>query len=333
MSTLAIDINDAALTVADGARVLAVEPGYALLDGGRIVTGAAAFGQARLAPRRVSNRYWSQLSLEPGSAGVEGAGNAAQLAYEQLNALWQRFRAEADHVVLTVPGFYATEQLGLLLGLAEECGMPVRAMVDVAAAASVRPYPGRQLIYADAGLHRVSVIPLEQGAEATAQQEQGLESVGLADLNDSLARRLAEIFVWSTRFDPFHQAASEQQLYDALPGCLTRLQTEECTEVSLTFGDETFTVEVEREQLLGVASGFYRALLQLISASRASGASLVVQLSERLARLPGLLEQLSRLDDARVVAYGAGHAPRAVLTVRCSLSGPRSTLATRCFTA
>lgn len=313
MSTLAIEINDAGLTVADGDRVLAVEPGYALLDGGRVLTGEAAFGQARLQPRRVSNRYWSQLSLAPGSAGIEGPGNAAELAYAQLRALWERFRTQADDVVLTVPAYYDTEQLGLLLGLAEECGMPVRAMVDSAAAASLRPYPGRQLLYVDAGLHRVSVIPLEQGAEVTAQQERGLEAVGLAAFSDLLAKRLAEIFVWSTRFDPFHEAASEQQLYDLLPGCLERLQTEEHTETTLSYGGETFTVDVQREQLLGVTAGFYRALLQLISSARQSDASLVVQLSDRIAGLPDVQDELARLDDARVVTYSAGHAPRAVL--------------------
>jgi hypothetical protein len=313
MATLAIEINDAGLTVADGDRVIAVEPGYALLDGGRIVTGEPAFGQARLQPRRVSNRYWNQLSLSPGSAGLEGSANAAELAYAQLQALWQRLRARADDVVLTVPGYYDTEQLGLLLGLAEECGMPVRAMVDAAAAASLRPYPGRQLLYVDAGLHRVSVIALEQGDEVTAGRERGLEAVGLAAFNDLLAKRLAEIFVWSTRFDPFHEAASEQQLYDLLPACLERLQTEPRTEATLTFGGETFTVDVEREQLLGVTAGFYRALLQLIAGARESEASLVVQLSDRVARLPDVHEELARLDDAQVVSYSAGHAPRALL--------------------
>ena len=32
----------------------------------------------------------------------------------------------------------------------------------------MRPYPGRQLLYADAGLHRVSATPLEQGTEVVA---------------------------------------------------------------------------------------------------------------------------------------------------------------------
>ena len=56
MNTLAIEINDAGLTVADGSGVLAVEPGYASMEGGKCLTGATAYAQARLRPRQTSNR-------------------------------------------------------------------------------------------------------------------------------------------------------------------------------------------------------------------------------------------------------------------------------------
>lgn len=314
MNTLAIEINDAGVVVAGRDGVLAVEPGYALAERGGIVTGEAAYAQARLKPRQVANDYWSRLSLEPASAGLDGVGSTAELAYAQLEALWQQHRAgNYDDVLLVVPTYYETDQLGLLLGLAEECGMPVRAMVDAAAAASPKPYPGRQLVYADAGLHRVSVVDLEQDGEVTAGAEQGLEATGLAKVTDSLAKRLAELFVFSTRFDPFHEAASEQQLYDLLPQCLETLRGQDKAHVSLPHRDEAFELEVGRDQLLSVAHGFYRAVLQLIAASRRESASLVVQLSHRLARLPGLAAELSRLDDALVVSYPAGHAAIATL--------------------
>lgn len=313
MTTLAIEINDAGLTVADRERILVVEPGYALVDKGQIVTGADAYAQARLKPRQVSNRYWADLSLEDGSAGIGGVRSAAELAYAQLQSLWGRFGAAAGEVVLIVPGHYDGAQLGLLLGLAQECRMPVRAMIDAAVAASARPYPGRQLVYVDAGLHRVAVTPLRQDHEVTVLAERSLESAGLLALNDSFAKRIAEIFVLATRFDPLHRADSEQLLYDRLPAWLGLLQQADQAELTLRFGGEELAVDVERRQLLGVAAGFYKALLQLIAQTREPGASLAVQLSDRLARQPGLGAELERLDDAVVVVQEAGHAARAVL--------------------
>lgn len=312
MRALAIELNDAGITVADASGVLAVEPGYAFVERGRIQTGTDALRQARLRPRQVSNRYWGSLGAEPRSGGVEGGSSAAELAFAQLQSLWQRFGAGVTDVILVVPGSYRGEQLGLLLGLAQECAMPVRALVDVAAAASMRPFPGHQLLYVDASLHRVAVTQVEQGADAAVRSEQDLATGGLAGLTDSFVRRFAEVFVLATRLDPFHHAETEQQLYDRVPEWLDRLRSGEHVECVLRLREQEFRVTVEHS-VLGVAQGFYRAVLQLIAQSREPGHSLVVQLSARLAALPGLATELARLDDAHIERLEPGHAARSVL--------------------
>jgi hypothetical protein len=192
-------------------------------------------------------------------------------------------------------------------------------MIDVAAAASDRPYPDRELVFVDAGLHRISAVPLEQGDDVSALAEQGLENTGLAGLRDALAKRLAELFVLSTRFDPMHRAETEQALYDGLDAWLTRLNDEEAIEVTLGHGGEDIALEVKREQWLVVATGFYKALVQLIAQTRKPGSHLVVQLSDRLARLPGLAAELTRLDAAEIVMLPAGHAARSVLAAADAL--------------
>src|SRR5690606_8064319 len=111
-----------------------VEPGFAHVERGRIVTGEEARRVSRLKPRQTSSRFWSALSLDAGSAGADVGKSAAELAYAQLDAIWKRTGSGAEDVVLVVPGGYGREQLGLLLGLAQECEIPVRALVDAAVA-------------------------------------------------------------------------------------------------------------------------------------------------------------------------------------------------------
>ncbi len=313
MAAVAIEINDSHLIAASEARVLAAEPGFARVDGERIVTGDEARASARLQPRKTSNRFWSALNLDAGSAGAGLGKSAAELAYAQLESLWQRVGAGVRDVVLVVPGEYRTEQLGLLLGLAQECGMPVRALVDAAAAASVRPYPKRQLVYVDAGLHRVSVSLLEQGAEEAQVRAEHALGQGLAGVTDMFARRVAEHFVRATRLNPFAHAATEQALYDRLPEWLGALEREERIELTLEHGGEVFRVPAERDAVLGVAQGFYRAVVQLVAQHREASSRLVVQVSDRLASLPGFLGELKRLDDSRIERLESGHAPRSVL--------------------
>ena len=314
MGAVAIEINDTGILVANEAEVLATEPGFAFVDGAKIVTGELARARARLKPRQTSNRFWSGLSMDPGSAGAGIAKSAAELAYAQLEALWQRVGSGVTDVVLVVPGAYRAEQLGLLLGLAQECGMPVRALVDAAAAASVRAYPGRQLLYVDASLHRVSVTSIEQTGEAAVKAEHALGQ-GLMGLADAFARRFAELFVRATRFDPFAHAETEQLLYDRQPAWLEALQREERFEASLSYRNEEFRVVTERDALVAVARGFYRAAMQLVAQQREGGTGLVVQISDRIASLPWFLGELSRLDDAEAVCFGPGHAARSALRV------------------
>jgi hypothetical protein len=313
MSAIAIEINDAALAVANEAGLLVVEPGFARVEGGRIVTGEPARARARLQPRRTSSRFWSALSMDLGTAGADVGKSAAELAYAQLESLWQRVGAGVTGAVLVIPGGYRTEQLGLLLGLAQECGIPVRALVDAAVAASVRPYPNRQLVYVDASLHRLSVSLLEQGEREVQMRAEHSLAQGLAAIADSFARRIAEHFVRATRFDPFTHAEAEQALYDGLPAWLEALQRDERVEVLLRHRNEEFRIAAERDAVLGVAQGLYRAIVQLVAQHREPGKRLVVQLSDRVAALPGFIGELSRLDDSEIETLPAGHAPRSVL--------------------
>jgi hypothetical protein len=132
--------------------------------------------------------------------------------------------------------------------------------------------------------------------------------VCLLALQDAFARRIGELFVSATRFDPFHHADTEQALYDRLPSWLAALHDVEEAELALTHGAQEFRVTVPRVAVLGAAAGFYRAVAQLVAQQREPGQPLAVLLADRLAALPGLTAELDRLDDTFVEPLPAGHA-------------------------
>ncbi len=315
MRRLAIEINDAAITVADASGVLRAEPGVAVVDRGRIVTGREAAALARLKPRDTSLTHWSALNIAPGSAAMPGKLSTAELAHAHLERLWTETGAGATEVVLVVPATLGNDALGILLGLAEDCRIPVAAIVDAAVAVSTKPWPGRQLVHVDANLHSVVVTPLSQGDRVAAEAPQRLDSMGLAGVAEAIARRIAEMFVLATRFDPLHDAATEQQLYDALPAALMAIAREGKATIALADRNETVEIVVEAQALLGAVRGFYRAVRQLVAQTRKAQAGLVVQLSDRLAGLPGMTEELGRLDDASLILLPPGQAALAALAV------------------
>ena len=72
MTTLAIEINDAGLIVADQDRVIRSEPGFAVIDRGKIVTGDAAFALARLMPEGTSVTSPGSTASVTGGAAPAG---------------------------------------------------------------------------------------------------------------------------------------------------------------------------------------------------------------------------------------------------------------------
>jgi hypothetical protein len=319
MRRLAIEINDAAIAVADAGGVLCSEPGVAVVERGRIVTGREAASLARLKPRDTSLTHWANLDITPGSTTVPGRHSTAELAHAQLERIWKETGEGATEVALVVPATLGNDALGVLLGLAEDCRIPVVAIVDAAVAASTKPWPGRQLVYVDAGLHGVLVTPLSQGERVGAEAPVRLDSMGLAGVAEAIARRIAEMFVLATRFDPLHDAATEQRLYDALPAALAGIAREGRATVALADRHETFEIVVETQALLGAVRGFYRAVRQLVAQARKAQAGLVVQLSDRLAGLPGLVEELGRLDAASLIPLPPGHAALSAIAALDSL--------------
>ncbi len=310
MSKLAIEFNDAGILAAKPGKILAEEPGYALVDQSGVLTGRAAYAKSRLQPSNVSTRHWAELSADASGAR---AANSAELAYEQLRRLWEQFSSATSEVLFVVPGAYDASQLGLLLGLAQECEIPVTSMVESSVAASTCEYPGRTLFSVDVSLHQISLTEIDQGKHASVKAHHSIESHGVIAFYDVVAKAIAERFVLSTRFDPLHRASTEQQLYDNLPAWLAALHQGNAVNAEISNEMEVLTALIEPQQVRGACVRFYRQIIGLITSNRPASGPVVVQLSSRLASLPGLITELGRLEDAEIVALSAGHAPFAAL--------------------
>jgi hypothetical protein len=133
---------------------------------------------------------------------------------------------------------------------------------------------------------------------------------GLLYLYREFADAIAREFVHTTRFDPFHQAASEQELYDRLPGIVTHMQQDPVIMLELNGAAVPYSITLERDLMVRRAEPVYKELLRLIDRMQGkraeAGKSVLLQVSHRLACLPGCLEMLHTLEDARVVALGRG---------------------------
>jgi len=311
MTILAIELNDAAIAVARSDRLLATEPGCAIQTGGDIAFGDAALRSSRLRPRDANDRYWIDLGVEPIARPLSHAKSSADLAHAQLLQLWQRFAEATDEVLLAVPGSFDREKLGLLLGIAAACEIPVVGLVDAAVAACNRPYLGWDSIHIEAQLHGFGMTPIGNGQHegvdvAVAEGFETVSRTGVAELRERWARRIAAAFVAQTRFDPLSDGSTEQRLFDALPGWLEAFVSQPSAIVEFALDRATKSIRLARQEIVTEAADVYDRLADRVSAARRPGRGLAVRVGSVLAGLPGATERLGQIAGVRVVELPTG---------------------------
>lgn len=332
MSLIGLEINDAGIVAAADApeRLLELDgpalesPGYALPQKKRVLVGNEAAGKAYLFPRQIVNRFWDQLNTEPlEQPGKYAPQNNAEVVYNHLSRIWQTIKNSGDEIVLAVPGFYGRQQLGLILGITQELPMDVKGFVPLSLAASSVVCPGKMLLHLDIHLHRIEVVYLKQGDHLTIEDSATTTEKGLNGLYREWVEVIAQEFVRSTRFDPTHQAATEQELYDRLPGVLSHLQRNSFQIFEMTEAATSYSITLNRDLLTRKAESCYREICRLIENMRnrhGKNEAAVLQLSHRLTRLPGCSEMLAKVENAQIIELDKGAAARGALKIWPQLS-------------
>ena len=299
---LAIEINDAGLLTCHESNTTPPppSPGYAVLDGDRLLTGSEAFGRARLEPRRTNNRFWSELNTSPLGRPFPSEVSHADLAHAHLSHVWSRAGGNARGILLAVPGSSSEDQLGLTLGIARACEMPVSGLVDSAVAAAAGTAGTSRVLHLDLQLHRAVLTEIRQENEAVRGPVHVSPHTGLAALYTAWMRGVAEAFVKQTRFDPLHSADTEQSLFQRIPVLLEHLRRDDRAILQIDASGTVVSVEVTRSSLVTAAASGLEAMVHLVRTHKRFGEPTTILLSSRAALLPGLLERIREVGDAEV---------------------------------
>jgi len=317
--TLALEINDVGLVVARDGVIVAEEPGCAMLDGRTVETGSAALRRARLKPLFAETRHWQDLGTAPLPRPMPAAGTYAEVAWAQLAALAEGIPAAEREVLLAVPEWYSREQLAVLLGVAGEAGLRVAGLVGAGlAAAALEPAP-ESLLQLELATHQSVITVLDHAGALRRSGCELLPRHGWLALQQAWTDRVASEFVRRTRYDPLHEAGSEQRLWDALPGWLATLERESAVTIEAEAAGTQLAVELGRGDFADAAGGIYEAVVQALQRARPARGPLHLRVSHRWATLPGFAERLAELRDCEVVRLPRGAAALGALAFESTL--------------
>lgn len=299
---LALDLNSGGHVLLEGGECVCV-PALAVLEPPALLLGAAAARRARLAPLFVSRAHWESPDNKPLPRALPAAATAGQVAFAQLGELWPvASRAGA----VAVSPATSPEDLAHLAGLFQAAAREPLVWVDAAVAGTAQRAASARALWVEAEAGRTVLAELQRedlgaGWQVRRSRVELSRAVGTTKMDDVLARAVAQHFLVKARFDPLAVAATEQALYDALPGVYAALAAGQDVAVALGAGAGTGAEMAAREvtldpvELVLACRPLVADVLRLVQSARRAGEPLTLHVGARLAMLPGLLAALQAL--------------------------------------
>jgi hypothetical protein len=320
VATIGIEVVDAALVAVRNGSTAPPSPGIALLDPAGLLVGAPAAAAARLQPVLASDRFWSDLSTES-LARRDPPLSHADLAHAHLSSLWKDVAEDGDAAVFAVPGSMRLHQVGLMLGIARRVGIPVAGVVDVAVAACADLPTRAAVMHLDVQFHQAVLTEMQGATVLRRRRVEIAPRAGSKAIYTAWAQLVSEAMVRRTRFDPLHQAATEQQLYERLPEWLAAMSARESVDVSIDTDAGSYGATLRREQFTLAAEAWYAQLAELVHAGHRADEAATLVLSARAALMPALGGRLASLPGLEEIALPET-APAAAAAARVAEIGP-----------
>jgi hypothetical protein len=283
MTAAIIELNDHELRLAKDGQIIARSPGCAIVKGTEVQVGEAACQQAHLHPRDYHNRFWYQLDQISLRKSSRAARHHADLAFRHLEHLHKAAGAP-ETVIFAIPGGFSKEQIALLLGIAEACDIKTVALVDAAVASAADCVAPGVYRHIEIQLHRTVITDLAIDGEVVRGDLDIVDGAGFDKLAARVVAFIADQFLAQSRFDPLHQADTEQMLFNALPNWLQLLHERREIKVQIEHRHTRFEATIPRDDIVTVARPLYNDIRARIAAHDRC------LVGARLAALPGFID-------------------------------------------
>jgi hypothetical protein len=156
------------------------------------------------------------------------------------------------------------------------------------------------------------VTLLRQGAQLSQESVLTAEECGLDRLYNDWVKAIADEFVRLTRFDPLHQAATEQALFNRLPHLLGDFRHNPTVWLEMGSAPRHHRIPLDRDLLKEISANVVEQMVRLIQQitlrQDKPGRPLILEVTHKAASIPGCLEVLSAMEAVTVLPlkYGAG---------------------------
>ena len=265
--------------------------GYAWFKGDQVIFDTDKVNTpikfCRLAPEQMNSRYWQQCEKSSINNNAAGMRNAADILWKHINELKEQNNIK--QLVLVVPSHYQSSNLQLLLGIIQSLEINVTAIINGALLALKNKLSSDgRVVHLDVQLHQTvaSYIDVKKGIAKLGDVEI-IQSVGIQAMHDALLKTLQAHFIQNDRFDPLHNAETEQQLFDNLSDIALQVNLSAKAVVNVEFQNQLYSTSIDDKVWNEALAPFIEQLL--VSSSKAEHAFIQMNASFDHRALPQLM--------------------------------------------
>lgn len=320
MHPLAIQLDDRAVAFARDGHVLSSAPS-AVWDGSTgELAGTNAWNALRRHPTATSTRHLGAL------LGQRSASDrtVALVAAELVRRLAAQPPAPAERVWMVTPARASEPGLSAMLAIARNLSLPVDGFIDAAVAAVAALRLERSALVLEIGMHETAATYIDHdGAQVRRRRTAITQRGGLIAFYQGWLELVSTTMVKRTRFDPLHDAATEQNLFDSLAAWAREASATGAVQAVLNKGAERFEVTLTRDQFAQAGQGLHREIMRLLHELRPAGAPMALVVPAAIQGLPGFADELEQFADCEAIGIPDGFA--AAATSRLDLPERAST--------
>lgn len=305
MSTFAVELDDRAVCLARAGRVLSCAPSAVFDWGAGEAGGTDAWSVLRSRPTATSTHHLGSML-----SGRDSSRRAAKLVGAELALrIAEHPPGKDERLWIATPA--RTEAAGLesLFGVTRALSLPVDGFVDSAVISVAALALERNAVVLELGLHHAAATAIDVHAGRTRRRRTIVaDRGGLIELYQGWLELISTAMVKRTRFDPLHDAATEQRLFDELPALAQGAAISGSTTAVVLRESERFEVTLSRDQFLAAARPIYRTITGLLHELRPAGAAVTFVVPRPIAGLPGLREEFEQFAGCELATVADGFA-------------------------
>jgi len=308
MHPFAIELDDRAVSFAREGQVLSSAPS-AVWDGSTgELAGTNAWNALRRHPTATSTRHLGSLL----SQTVANDRSIALVAAELVRRLVAQAPTPGESVWIAAPAHASAHGLSAILAIARHLSLPVDGFIDAAVVSAAALGLENSAIVLEIGMHHVAATYIDRdGVQIRRRRTVLTERGGLMAFYQGWLELVSTTMVKRTRFDPLHDAATEQQLFDSLARWAGEAAAEGTANAVLTKGTERFEVTLTRDQFAQAGRSLHREVARLLHELRPAGAPVALVVPSVVAQLPGLRVELEQFVECELIGVPDGFAAAA----------------------